>query len=100
MHRDLNLLKEMGLLNQELFEKLVMMIPELDENQRAALRKIIVECELSVCTLLNMDLQELQMLMQEAANKLRRDVLIGAEQRELLKESEELRELEKLIDEL
>ena len=94
------MLKEMGLLSQELFEKLVMMIPELDESQRAVLRKIIVECELSVCSLLNIDLQELQMLMQEATNKVRRDVLIGAEQRELLKESEELRELEKLIDEL
>jgi len=100
MHKDLNLLKEMGLLSQELFEKLVMMIPELDESQRADLRKIIVECELSVCSLLNIDLQQLQMLMQEATNKVRRDVLIGAEQRELLKESQELRELEKLIDEL
>ena len=51
MHKDLNFLKEMGLLNQGLFEKLVMLIPDLDESQRADLRRIIVDCELSVCSL-------------------------------------------------
>ena len=100
MHKDLNFLKEMGLLNQGLFEKLVMLIPELDESQRADLRKIIVDCELSVCSLLNMDLQDLQVLMQETMSRVRREVVIAAEQRELLKESQELKALENLINEL
>ena len=100
MHKDLNFLKEMGLLNQGLFEKLVMLIPDLDESQRADLRRIIVDCELSVCSLLNMDLQDLQVLMQETVSRVRREVVIGAERRELLKESEELKALESLINEL
>ena len=38
--------------------------------------------------------------MQETMSRVRREVVIGAEQRELLKESEELKALENLINEL
>ena len=97
MQKDLDFLRQVGLLDEQMHSKVLKLLPVLSTQESFKLQEILVDVYLKIAKSMDMDLSELKVQLDSKAKEMGNDFYDRIEEIQLNKEAVEIRELEDLI---
>ena len=97
MQKDLDVLRQLGLLDEQMYFKVLKLLPVLSTQESFKLQEILVDVYLKIAKSMDMDLSELKVQLDSKAKEMGNDFYDRIEEKQLNKEALEIRDLEDLI---
>ena len=97
MQKDLDFLRQLGLLDEQMHSKVLKLLPVLSTQESFKLQEILVDVYLKIAKSMDMDLSELKVQLDSKAKEMGNDFYDRIEEKQLNKEALEIRDLEDLI---
>ncbi len=98
MQKDLDFLKQLGLLDDHMYSKVLKLLPGLSTQDSLQLQELLVDVYLKIAKSMDMDLSDLQGQLDSKAKEMGNEFYDRIKEKELKKEAVEIRELEDLIN--
>ena len=98
MQKDLDFLKRLGLLDDQMHSKVLKLLPGLSTQDSLQLQKLLVDVYLKIAKSMDMDLYDLQAQLDSKAKEMGNEFYNRIKKSELEKEALEISELEDLIN--
>ena len=98
MQKDLDFLKQLGLLDDQMYSKVLKLLPGLSTQDSLQLQELLVDVYLKIAKSMDMDLSDLQGQLDSKAKEMGNEFYDRIKEKQLNKEAVEIRELEDLIN--
>jgi len=98
MQKDLDFLKQLGLLDDQMHSKVLKLLPGLSTQDSLQLQELLVDVYLKIAKSMDMDLSDLQGQLDSKAKEMGNEFYDRIKEKQLNKEALEIRELEDLIN--
>jgi len=98
MQKDLDFLKQLGLLDDKMYSKVLKLLPGLSDQDSLQLQELLVDVYLKIAKSMDMDLSDLQGQLDSKAKEMGNEFYERIKKSELEKEALEISELEDLIN--
>ena len=100
MQKDLDFLRQLGLLDEQIYSKVLKLLPVLDVQESLKLQEILLDVYLKIAKSMELDLSDLKREIDSKAQEMGEEFYERFKKSELDKEALEIRELEDLINKM
>lgn len=100
MQKDLDVLRQLGLLDEQMYFKVLKLLPVLSTQESFKLQEILVDVYLKIAKSMGLDLSDLKRQLDSKAQEMGEEFYERLKEKELDKEALEIQNLEDLINKM